>query len=209
MVCRKSDVRKKGFTRGWELILSHNFMTGITSGFYNGTPTSDIVECIAHLKGCIQDTGHPLLLSSIIFSHTPCVKAEERQRAARDWLRRIEYALSIKVSYTLQSEYAKDGVLDLKAINRDVIECYSQMLLSEPSAHLKILESLEKAAVAYDKVASVRNSDRTVQGLHSRLMYRLEFCAKRWQGIQAYATTSKQRIQIQKELVGYLIRKVN
>ncbi|KLU88997.1 hypothetical protein MAPG_07976 [Magnaporthiopsis poae ATCC 64411] len=51
VIFRKSDVRKKGRTRGWELMLSHSFRTGITSGYAKGTESSDLVEAVRHVEG--------------------------------------------------------------------------------------------------------------------------------------------------------------
>ncbi|CAI4217887.1 unnamed protein product [Parascedosporium putredinis] len=58
-IFRKSDVRKKGRTRGWETMLSYNFQTGITTGYVKGTPNTDITTAISHLKACSGQAGHP------------------------------------------------------------------------------------------------------------------------------------------------------
>ncbi len=71
LLFRKSDVRKKGKTRGWELMLSHSFQTGITTGFAKGTESSDMLESIRHLKICAEQTMHPMLLPMIILSQRP------------------------------------------------------------------------------------------------------------------------------------------
>ncbi|RSM13710.1 hypothetical protein CEP52_001777 [Fusarium oligoseptatum] len=42
IIHRKSDVLKKGKTRGWEMLLSYSFKTGITTGFIKGTPSSEV-----------------------------------------------------------------------------------------------------------------------------------------------------------------------
>jgi hypothetical protein len=59
IIFRKSDVRKKGKTRGWQLDLSHDINQGMTTGFCKGTASSDIVECVKHLKSCAGQIGHP------------------------------------------------------------------------------------------------------------------------------------------------------
>ncbi|RDL40541.1 Uncharacterized protein BP5553_00520 [Venustampulla echinocandica] len=96
IIFRKSDVRKKGLTRGWELLLSHDINNAITTGFCKGTASSDIVECIKHLKACGLQIGHPMLLPTIIFSHDVSFKTDIKQRDARDWLRRLEHAVSMR-----------------------------------------------------------------------------------------------------------------
>ncbi|TVY92849.1 hypothetical protein LAWI1_G000657 [Lachnellula willkommii] len=92
----KSDVRKKGHTRGWELLLSHDFSTGTTTGFCKGTQSSDIVESIRLLKGAGPEICHPLPLPLIILGHDASFKTDSKQRDARDWLRRLENGISIR-----------------------------------------------------------------------------------------------------------------
>ncbi|TVY67506.1 hypothetical protein LSUE1_G008439, partial [Lachnellula suecica] len=144
IIYRKSDVRKKGLTRGWELMLSHDVNNGVTTGFSKGTPSSDIVECIKHLKACAPQVGHPMLLPLIIFSHDLSYKTDIKQRDAREWLRRLENAISMRNEIRESDGYWKEGLMELDGVNRDLVECHSQVLWKRPKAYLEILVAFEK-----------------------------------------------------------------
>lgn len=200
MVYRESDVRKKGYTRGWELSLSHEINTGITAGFCKGTPSSDIIECLRHLKACLLEISHPFLLPVIIFSHDASFKAEIKQRDARDWLRRLEHAISMRPKIEEKEGYVKGGVVDLDAINRDLVECHAQVLWKRPIAHIRILDSIKEAAEGfYEKLSENRKT--SMNKLHASLLSRLEFYRRKLQGIDLYADTTLRRIEIQRNAV--------
>ena len=203
---RKSDTRKKGHTRGWELILSYDFATGITSGFYKGTQNSEIVECIKNLKACISDVSHPLLLPLIVYSQEASFKTDNIQREARDWLRRLEHAIALYSETGEGGVYASQGIVDLDAINRDMLQCHRKILIKRPVAYLGILQSLKDAALAFGAEALVLSQDPNIQNIHGKAMSRLEFYRKRWQGIETYANTSLQRLEVQRNSVGPMIK---
>lgn len=96
VIMRKSDVRKKGKTRGWELMLSHCLATGVTTGYVKGTDSSDMTESVQHLKACARHASHPFLLPLIILSHDLSPKTDQKQRDAREWLRKLEHAVSMR-----------------------------------------------------------------------------------------------------------------
>ena len=75
MMFRKSDVRKKGKTRGWEMMLSYSFKAGITTGYVKGTPSSDIAISLQALQECCREVGHPLVLPMIILANDMSVTA--------------------------------------------------------------------------------------------------------------------------------------
>lgn len=205
LVFRKSDVRKKGKTRGWELMLSHNFRTGITSGFAKGTESSELVESIRHLTACRGQVGHPLLLPIIILSHELSSKNDQKQREARDWLRRLEHAVSMRSEIEEREGYVRDNVIDLDAINRDLVECHSQVLWKRPQAYQEIIREIEKAMHRFwDRLPEERrNSDegRDLDKLHRSMFSRLEFYMVKLKGIENYAHTTLERLTIQRSAV--------
>ncbi|EAQ89218.1 hypothetical protein CHGG_05837 [Chaetomium globosum CBS 148.51] len=146
IIFRKSDVRKKGKTRGWELMLSHSFRTHITSGFAKGTASSDMVESIKHLRACAAQILHPLLLPTIILSHDLSMKNDQKQRNARQWLRDLETAVSMR-SEVLEEEnkYIRGTMIDLDQINMDLVECHSQVLWKRPQAYQEIIRGVCQA----------------------------------------------------------------
>jgi len=203
MIFRKSDVRKKGLTRGWELMLSHDVKHGNTTGYCKGTSSSDIVDCIKHLKACVLQIGHPLLLPIIIFSHDMSSKTDIKQRETRDWLRRLENAVSMRMEIDEREGYVnKEGVVDLDAINRDLVECHSQVLWKRPKAYLEILVGVEDAMKKfYVKLPEDRMSDPQTRKLHASMLARLDFYRNKLQGIESYAHVTLARLDIQRSAV--------
>lgn len=206
IIYRKSDVRKKGYTRGWELMLSHNVNNAITTGFCKGTASSDIVECIKHLKSCALQIGHPMLLPVIIYSHDVSFKTDIKQRDARDWLRRLEHAVSMRSEIDEREGYVKEGVVDLDAINRDLVECHSQVLWKRPKAYLEICTSIEKSMAGfYEKLPEHRRQE-TTQKLQHSMLARMDFYRVKLQGLDSYAYTTLQRLDIQRSAVSFFKR---
>jgi hypothetical protein len=204
IIYRKSDVRKKGLTRGWELMLSHDVKNGITTGFAKGTPSSDMVNCIKHLKACVLQVGHPLLLPVIIFSHDNSYSTDIKQRNAREWLRRLEHAVSMRSEIEEREGYVKEGVVDLDSINRDLVECHSQVLWKRPKAHLEILACIEKGMNTFFEKLPEERRDLEMRKLQASMLARLEFYRVKLQGIESYAYTTLQRLDIQRSAVRIL-----
>lgn len=199
LVFRKSDVRKKGLTRGWELMLSHDIKRAVTTGFCKGTASSDIVECVRHLKACSLQIGHPMLLPTIIFSHDMSAKTDIKQREARDWLRKLENAVSMRTEIDDKESYVQDGLVDLDLINRHLVECHSQVLWKRPRAYMQILESFDRAMALFQgEVASRARWEGELRRLHASMLSRHEFYKCKLQGIDSYAFTTLQRLEIQR-----------
>jgi hypothetical protein len=199
-------VRKKGRTRGWEVMLSHSFKTGITSGFAKGTESSDMVKCIEHLKACAEQIMHPLLLPVIILSHDLSAKNDQKQREAREWLRKLEHAVSMRDEVLPEeSRYIKESMVDLDQINRDLVECHSQVLWKRPQAYQEIILSIQKSMDVFWEKAN----DNPMYGgrggvtdrLHRSMQSRLVFYQAKLKGIEHYAHTTLERLQIQRAAV--------
>jgi hypothetical protein len=201
IVYRKSDVRKKGMTRGWELMLSHDVKNGITTGFAKGTPSSDLEERIKHLRECALHIGHPMLLPIIIFSQELNYKTDIKQRDARDWLRRLEHAVSMRTEIEERESYVKEGVVDLDAVNRDLVECHSQVLWKRPKAYMEILEGIKSAMDLFKDALPETRNDKSMKKLHASMIARLGFYKVKLQGLENYAHTTLQRLEIQRSAV--------
>ncbi len=188
--------------RGWELSLSHNMNSGITTGFCKGTPSSDIVECMKHLKACALQIGHPMLLPTIIYSHDMSAKTDIKQREARDWLRKLEHAVSMRTEIDDKESYVdSEGLVDFDLINRHLVECHSQVLWKRPRAYLQILDGFNKIMKEFmEKLPEERNVSH-LRKLHESILSRLEFYRRKLQGIESYAYTTLQRLDIQRSAV--------
>lgn len=187
-------------------MLSHDVNNGITTGFAKGTPSSDIVECIKHLKECVLQVGHPMLLPIIIFSHDVSFKTDIKQRDARDWLRRLEHAVSMRSEIEEREGYVKEGVVDLDAVNRDLVECHSQVLWKRPKAYLEILRGIEVAMKKFYDALPHQRKEKSMKALQASMLARLDFYRVKLQGIDSYAHTTLQRLEIQRSAVSSHIR---
>ena len=186
-------------------MLSHDVNRGITTGFAKGTPSSDLIEAIKHLKACVLQIGHPMLLPIIIFSHDVSFKTDIKQRDARDWLRRLEHAVSMRSEIEEKEGYVnKEGVVDLDAVNRDLVECHSQVLWKRPKAYLEILRGIEKAMERFDGKLPAERKDEMMTKLQASMLARLDFYRVKLQGIESYAYTTLQRLDIQRSAVRLL-----
>lgn len=202
IVFRKSDVRKKGKTRGWELHLSHDIKRSMTTGFCKGTASSDVVECIKHLKACAGQIGHPMLLPTIIFSHDMSAKTDIKQREARDWLRKLEHAVSMRTEIEDKESYVDgNGLVDFDLINRHLVECHSQVLWKRPKAYLQILDGFAKIMDQFTARLPMERDDIETRKLHASMSSRMEFYRRKLQGIDSYAFTTLQRLDIQRSAV--------
>ena len=191
-------MRKKGKTRGWELMLSHSFQTNITTGFVKGTASSDINDAIEHLRSCSDQVAHPMLLPIIILSHDLSSRSDQKQRDARDWLRRLENAV------TMRNEIdEKEGYMDfnLDAINRDLVECHSQVLWKRPQAYQDIVLQLERAMERFMDAVPPDRLDRELRMLDRSMRARLEFYMAKLKGIEHYVATTLARLDIQRSAV--------
>jgi hypothetical protein len=182
-------------------MLSHSFNTSITSGFVKGTSSSDIEEAIMHLRSCRNQVAHPLLLPVIILSHDLSSKTDQKQRDARDWLRRLENAV------TMRNEIEdKEGYIDfdLDAINRDLVECHSQVLWKRPQAYQEIIKEIKSAIEQFWH--SVHEDRRTpdTTALHNSMKSRLDFYRIKLLGVENYAHTTLERLNIQRQAVSCL-----
>ncbi|RFU31736.1 hypothetical protein B7463_g4618, partial [Scytalidium lignicola] len=189
-------------------MLSYDFKTAITSGYCKGHPSSDTVECIKHLKACVLDINHPLLLPLIIFSHDISYKTDIKQRDIRDWLRRLEHAVSMRSEIEENGGYANnEGVVNLDAVNRDLIECHSQALWKRPIAYLCILEAMNEAMEFFRDHLSddQKQNDPHIMILHANFCSRMRFFKMRLKGIESYAHTTLARIEIQRSALYNII----
>jgi len=212
VIYRKADVRKKGFTRGWEVSLNHNMNTRITTGYCKGTSSSVLAECVKRLKAGASDIQHPILLPVILFSHEISFETDIKQRTARDWLRHLEHAVSLltRRNDPENSGYVREGAVDLDAINFDLVECHSQVLWKRPVAYMEILESIKEAVETFTKKLPKERRGPNIEILHRTMLSRLEFYRKKLQGIEIYAATTMQRLEIQRGLVSlyYILRDI-
>lgn len=207
IIFRKSDVRKKGKTRGWEIMLSHALNTGITTGYVKGTPSSDIIESVKAIKHLAGQVAHPLLLPMIILSYDLSPVNDQKQRDAREWLRRLEHAVSMRNEIEDKDGYVReDGVMEVDAISRDLVECHSQVLWKRPQAYMSVVAEMEEAMARFwERLPESRKQGPLGAALdkqHRSLRSRLNFYKIKLHGIKNYQATTLERLNIQRSAVG-------
>lgn len=196
IIFRKSDVRKKGKTRGWEIMLSYSYRTGITSGFVKGTESSDIFDSLIHLTACRSEIGHPFLLPIIILSHDLSSRGDERQRYTRDWLRRLENAITMRNEIDEKEVYTD---FDVDRINRDLVECHSQVLWKRPQAYQEIVKEIKGAMEKFIKHVPEERNTKALRALHDSMLGRLDFYRVKLTGMEHYIHTTLERLHIQRQ----------
>ncbi|KAG8416555.1 hypothetical protein J3459_007517 [Metarhizium acridum] len=201
------------------MMLSHSFKTNITTGYIKGTPSSDVVSALQHLRACSAQIGHPMLLPIIILSYDLSTANDQKQRDARDWLRRLENAVSLRNEVEEHERYFQDGLLEVDGLNRDLVECHGHVMWKRPQAYWAVAEEMEKAMGRYrDKMTAVREEKlRLVNGetesagdaerrhlkevdkLHRSMTARLEFYKVKLKGLENYIHTTLERLKVQRE----------
>jgi hypothetical protein len=213
LIFRKSDVRKKGKTRGWELMLSHRFRTGITSGYAKGTETSDLIASLEYFKQCKAQVMHPVVLPMILLSFELAPENEAKQRKARDWLRHLENAITLREDILEADSYVKEKKVDLDQINRDLVECHSQVLWKRPQAYQEILDGFEKAMNRFWEKAGSREEygerGGEIDRVQRSMLSRVEFYRVKLKGIENYVATTLERLTIQRQAVSGDGRRMN
>ncbi|KAH6610705.1 magnesium transport [Trichoderma cornu-damae] len=209
IVHRKSDVRKKGKTRGWEMMLSYSFKSGITTGFIKGTTSSDIVPALKHLRGCYGQVGHPMLLPTIFLSHDLSPANDQKQRDARDWLRRLENAVSLRDEVEPGEQYFQDGILSIDGLNRDLVECHSHVMWKRPQAYFALVREMELSMERFKvswldwKQGFLTHEEiahrKTIDQLHRSMLSRMEFYKVKLKGLENYIHTTLERLKVQRE----------
>lgn len=198
IIFRKSDVRKKGKTRGWESMLSYQFNTGMTTGYVKGTQSSDIVVALEHLINCQAEVGHPMLLPMIIISHDLSAKVDIRQRETRHWLRRLENAITLRDEVNDSDVYTD---FDVDVINRDLVECHSQVLWKRPQAYREIIKDINAAMDKFEAKVAGPQRTKSIMALHHNMLSRLDFYRAKLSSMEHYIHTTLERLTIQRQAV--------
>lgn len=201
------------------MMLSHSFRTNITTGFVKGTPSSDVVAALTHLKACTDQVGHPMLLPVIILSYDLSPANDQKQRDARDWLRRLENAVSLRNEIEDHEQYFQDGVLEVDGLNRDLVECHGHVLWKRPQAYTSLVGEMEAAMERFRKRSAILRAEKIPNGfldkgseepamkrynadlikLHNSMMARMDFYKVKLKGLENYITTTLQRLKVQRE----------
>lgn len=200
------------------MMLSHSFRTRITTGYLKGTPSSDIVRALDHLKACVSsgEIAHALLLPTIILSYDLSPDNDKKQREARDYLRRLENAVSLRNEVEETEQYFQDGLLEIDGLSRDLVECHGQVMWKSPKAFLALIREMEKGMQMFwskrgmfkreygdeSMKEAVERQDQVVEQLHKSMLSRMDFYKAKLHGLDSYIHTTLERLKVQREAVG-------
>lgn len=182
-------------------MLSYSIRDGMTLGFVKGTMSSDVSEAICRLQSCTAEIHHPLLLPILTLSYQLSPRQEQRQRNARDWLRRLELALAMRQQIDEGEGYFKNGALDIDAISRDLVQCQSQVLWAQPEAWQQILHRFKEAMEEFWAACAEKRKDSELERAHNTMLDRLCFYQDKLVGIKYYVDVTMQRLSIQHNAV--------
>jgi hypothetical protein len=197
-------VKKDGKTRGWELVLSHDIKSSITTGFYKGTESSKISECLKLLQKCILDIGHPMLLPILICSRDLNMIGDLSQREARETVRVLEKTITNAAQVYTDPDVTKQEKIDLGIINKDLVNCHCRALWKRPEAYLDIINSMQDALTDLQEQWSEERKEQ-ISSQHLSLEARLRFLMVKLQGISTYRQVTIARLEMLQGLVQNLV----
>jgi hypothetical protein len=204
LVYRKSDVKKEGKTRGWELVLSHDIKSRSTTGFYRGTESSKISECLKLLRKCISDIGHPMLLPILICSRDLNMEGDLRQREVRETVRRLEKTITNAAQVYTDPDVTRQENIELGIINKELVDCHCKALWKRPEAYLDIVSTMQKALADLNDHWSDKRTAQ-ISSQHLNLVARLRFLTVKLQGISTYRQVTIARLEMLQRLVQTLV----
>ncbi len=204
MIYRKSDVKKDGKTRGWELVLSNDINRCITTGFYRGTESSKMSECLRILQKCISDIVHPMLLPILICSRDLNMEGDLRQREARETVRVLERTITSAAQIYTDPDVTKQDKIDLGLINKDLVDCHCRALWKRPEAYLDIVSTMQNALKDLQEQWPPSQREK-ISSQHSSLEARLKFLRVKLQGISTYRQVTIARLEMLQGLVQNLV----
>jgi len=203
IVFRKSDVRWKGTSRGWEMALSYSFQTKLTCGYIRGTKSAGIAEILELLSECAKQALHPLLLPLLMLEAGLAPTTENNQRKIRDRLRDLESAMGGERYNMAPAEgYGPETDIRLDEINRELADLQCKVMWKRPQVWKGAVGRLNDATERFWE--KLPDEDRKVQGLEdvqATIKRRLDFASVRLDGLESYIQVSLERLNIQRETV--------
>ena len=199
------------------MMLSHSFKTNITTGYIKGTPSSEVVQILEHLKACTGQIGHPMLLPLLFLSYDLSPVNDQKQRDAREWVRRLEHAISLRNEIEENDQYFQDGIIEIDGLNRDLVECHGHVMWKRPQAYKEVAKDMERAMENFRyKWISMANEEemlevekahrKEIDKVHRSMLARLDFYKVKLSGLENYIVTTLERLKVQREAVscGYV-----
>ncbi|KAH8602347.1 hypothetical protein B0O99DRAFT_606296 [Bisporella sp. PMI_857] len=204
IIYRKSDVKKKATPRNWELVLSFDVSTGITSGFFKGTSRSDIAMCLDCLKNCVAEIEHPMFLPLLIFSYDADSKEDKRLRDNRERVRILEGDITRAAHIFKDEDFTKRDTVNLAQMNSDLVDCHKEVLWKRPEGYLAILHSMGQALSGFKEVCPSERKEQ-LEATHCILERRLKMLKAKLEGISTHRQVTISRLELIERVLQNLV----
>ncbi|PQE26113.1 Mg2+ transporter -like Zinc transport protein [Rutstroemia sp. NJR-2017a BBW] len=195
IIYRKSDVKKIDNPRNWELVLSHSLTTGITNGFFKGTPRSDVNRCITCLQQRIGEIDHPMFLPALIFSLDIDAKEDRRHRDNRERVRELEKTVTEASHIYADPDITKRDHVNLAKINSTLVDCHKEVLWKRPEGYMTIISKMEKTLAQCRDVWPEERRQR-LETTDLIMERRLELLMSKLQGISTHREVTISRLKL-------------
>ncbi|KAI0007500.1 hypothetical protein F4779DRAFT_619488 [Xylariaceae sp. FL0662B] len=202
IIFQKSSMHKKGRTRGWELILSHEMESGITSGFCKGTPSTSIAIAIKGLIACASEAHHPLLMPLLVTQYEDIGRRESDHHGVRI---RIHSAMGFRVDVPEYDRFADNGRLNFDMLNRDIAEAHNMAIAKPAATSLRVVDALREATEEFARRLPAGRRDAAMAAIHEAMVPWLGFYRRRLEELDEYAKATVERLGIQKSALDDLI----
>ncbi|KAG8158335.1 hypothetical protein KVR01_012096 [Diaporthe batatas] len=217
-IFRKSDVEWKGTSRGWEMVLSYSFGTGITSGYVRGKGEKVTEKGKEQLKDhktlkkvlddlflCGRPVSHPLLLPILTLCQELSSSNDKKQRDLRAELRKLDHALIGRYTVAPAAHYASPADQELDTLSHKIADCQTEVLQKRSQAWQNVVDHVKEATNHFwDHLPAEKKSPELTK-LHKTLLERLNFLTVKLQGIENYAHVTLERLGILREVVHNII----
>lgn len=141
-----------------------------------------------------------MLLPLLLLSEHLGSERDQQLRDTRDWVRRLEASISQRTEDT--DENVQGSMADVEDLNRALAECHAQVLRKRPQDWLELIEGMKGALALFQLHSRERGWSKDVEKTHNGISGRLEFYQTKLKGIEGYATTTLERLRIQRDAVG-------
>jgi len=210
-------------------MLSHSFRTRITSGYLKATDTKEFDAVFEQLRGCVQKTSHPLLLSVLILARQLSEENDEQQREIRRKIRRLEKALSRRYHDEVNlddknttdpdkpdekkdeeskeerreepEELPEEINWELDKMNCRLADLQCKAMWKRPQAWQKVVTRLSNAVERFWKMLPEEDKVPELKKLNRELLCSLEFLAAKLEGLENYSHVSQERLNLQRQVV--------
>ncbi|OIW24940.1 hypothetical protein CONLIGDRAFT_690602 [Coniochaeta ligniaria NRRL 30616] len=221
LIFRKSDVKWGTRSRGFEMMLSYNFRTRITSGYLRGNKSDEksdekpdeIDDVLKLLQGCSSTASHPLLLPTLFLTTQLSTENDNGQREIRGRLRRLEKALvqrymkPVMLGQTINEtdeELLRKGP-QLDTINGELADLHCTAMWKRPQAWQNVVRRIVEASEQFWSTAGEEAKTPELTKLHREICSTLQLFTVKLEGLESYTHVSLERLSLQRQVMDSIV----